>query len=243
MLDEIAAKPPIRDQEVRDFIARFPEYSRDQEGWERAKDNVRRLRVIAARKELVARLSAQRGVKFLLRPPVAPAATVEVPAPRRFGAAKSANVLVAMHALGCPECVLGSQIVERILSEHEGRLQLVAGDYFSPMTMASYRHALALRCADEQGNWWSLLLALLHKGASGSIDELTTVAREQKLDASRFAACLSADRYLPDIVENLRLAERVGLEHSVPGLFINGVRVGELGNADKVRAQIDAQLR
>jgi protein-disulfide isomerase len=242
MLDAIAHQRPITDKEVRDFIAGNPAYGSDPDGFERAKDNVRRLRVINARKQLVDQARAS-GAKFLLRAPTAPPTTVELPAPRRLGDPKSPNLMVAFHALGCPECSMGTQLLEQIVSEHEGRLQLAAGDYFRPVTTRSYRLALALRCADEQGRWWPLMGELEKRGSETAPEPLRAAATAAKLDGGRFDACLAADRYLPDVMESLRLAERVGLEYSVPGFFVNGTRLSELGHPEKVRAQVDSLLR
>jgi hypothetical protein len=242
MTRELAVLPPIADAEVDDFIRRFPEYGRDPQGRERARDNVRRLREIDARKRMLERQRAAHPPRFLLRSPSAARETAQPLAPRTVGDAKSRAQLLAFHGFGCNDCALGSKLLIAVMSRFAGRVRLIAGDYFNPPTLAGVRSALTLRCAGEQRDWWPMMLALDGYAGSVGIDELVARARTAGYDGPRFAACLESDRFLTDVFEDLVLADRLGLERGIPGLFASGVRIGRLLDVDGVIKQIEAAL-
>jgi hypothetical protein len=240
---EVAKRPPIRDAEVRAYIRAYPQYATGAEGYERAKDNVRRQREADAREAILARARAARPAVFYLRPPTPPPSALDVPWPRRHGDANRRDVLVVFHGIGCPDCMRGSLLIHELVASFGDRLQVIAGDYFSPMTLTSYRAALALRCADEQGDWWKLFEQLGGYAGAGAIDELARLAGSAGVDSQRFTRCMEDDRFLPAIAEDLAMAERIGLEQNVPGLFVDGTRLGRLGKTDLVKAQVEAALQ
>jgi hypothetical protein len=241
---EVERVAEATDADVRAFMDENPEYRREPEGEARARDNLRRLRVIRAEEQLDARLRAAADVRFLLTEPELARARIEVPAPRWHGPAEAEHVLVAFHGLGCETCTRGSQLVLSVLEAWQarpGRIKLLAGDYFAPGRLASYRGALALHCAPPQARD-ALLKALVADFGTGEIAGLTARAQAVGIDTQEFRACLMADAMLPLIVENLAMARRLGLERNVPGLFVNGVRIGDLKDLDRVLEQIDQAL-
>ena len=238
---EIARMPPVTDADVAAYVAEHPEYERDPQGRERARDNVRRLREIGARESLIARLRAASDIQFLLQEPAFERIPVEVPAPRWHGPPDAPNVIVAFHALGCATCTRGSRLLLSVLQSRAGSFKLLAGDYFEGEDLDAYRGNLALHCTPPEER--DRLLDLLTRSFEDArISTLVAQAQSLGTDPAAFRACLESDRFLPLIVENLAMAERLGLERSVPGIFVNGVRIGDLKDLDAVLKQIDAAL-
>lgn len=233
--------PPPTDADVRAYMRENPEYAAEPEGHERARDNLRRLRSLKAEEELDARLRSAADVRFLLIEPEIGRFAVDVPAPRWHGPREAGDVLVAFHGLGCDTCTRGSRLLLSILAARPGRIKLLAGDYFTPGRLGSYRGALALHCAPPEARD-ELLQALVADFGTGEIASLTAKAKDTGIAPDGFHACLLRDAMLPLIVENLAMAHRLGLERNVPGLFINGVRIGDLKDLDKVLEQVDAAL-
>lgn len=238
---EVERMPPVSDADVRAFIAENPEYEGAPDGFERARDNVRRLRAVGARQALIERLRAAADVRFLLQEPEFERAPVEVPGPRWHGAPDAPQVLVAFHAVGCATCQRGSRLLLSILEDRAGQIRLLAGDYFEPGQLDAYRGALALHCAPPQARD-GLLARLTSSFEDARIETIARQAEAEGVEAAPFRACMESDRFLPIIVENLAMAERLGLERNVPGLFVNGVRIGDLKDLEAVLEQIDAAL-
>lgn len=238
---EIERMPPVKDADVAAFMAESPEYKSDPQGRERARDNLRRLREINARQSLLTRLRAASDIRFLLAEPAFERTPVEVPAPRWHGPPDAPNVIVAFHAVGCATCTRGSQLLLSVLQSRAGTFKLLAGDYFEGDDLDAYRGALALHCAPPEER--DRLLELLARSFDDSrIATLVGQAQSLGTDPASFRACLESDRFLPLIVENLAMAARLGLERSIPGVFVNGVRVGDLKDLDAVLKQVDAAL-
>jgi Thioredoxin len=238
---EIQRMPPIADADVAAFMAESPEYKSDPQGRERARDNLRRLREINARQSLITRLRAASDIRFSLAEPVFERAPVEVPAPRWHGPPDAPNVIVAFHAVGCATCMRGSQLLLSVLQTRAGTFKLLAGDYFDGDDLDAYRGSLAIHCAPPEER--DRLLEHLARAFDDSrIATLVGQAQSLGTEPGAFRACLESDRFLPLIVENLAMAERLGLERSIPGIFVNGVRIGDLKDLDAVMKQIDAAL-
>jgi hypothetical protein len=238
---EIERMPPVSDADVNAFMAENPEYKSDPQGRERARDNLRRLREINARQSLLTRLRAASDIRFLLKEPAFERAPVEVPAPRWHGPPDAPNVIVAFHAVGCATCARGSQLLLSVLQSRAGTFKLLAGDYFAGDDLVAYRGALALHCAPPEERD-RLLERLARSFEDSRIATLVGQAQGLGTDPGAFRACLESDRFLPLIVENLAMAERLGLERSIPGIFVNGVRIGDLKDLAGVMKQIDAAL-
>ncbi len=240
--EELAALGPITDAEVRAFIADNPQYGRDAAGRAAARDNVRRLREAGVRTRLEQRLRAGAKLEVHIARPEFPAYPLEPPSPRPRGEPAAPATLVVFHSLGCPECNLGTALMVELDRRYRGRLRILSVDHFRRGSLVSYRAALALHCAAEQGDFWPLMLRLLQAERPVLIDELADAAAAAGLDRARMERCLLDDRYLPDVLENLLYAERLGLERSVPALFLDGRRLMDLGKLDRVIEQVDAIL-
>jgi hypothetical protein len=238
---EIERMPPVQDADIDAYMAENPEYKSDPQGRERARDNVRRLREINARQSLLTRLRAASDIRFLLQEPEFERVPVEVPAPRWHGPPDAPNVIVAFHAVGCSTCTRGSKLLLSVLQSRAGAFKLLAGDYFEGDDLDAYRGNLALHCAPPEERD-RLLDVLTRSFDDARIGTLVAQAQGLGTDPAPFRACLESDRFLPLIAENLAMAERLGLERSIPGVFVNGVRIGDLKDLEAVMKQIDAAL-
>jgi hypothetical protein len=234
--DEAGRQGPITDAEVDGFIAANPHYRKDRAA---ARDNVRRLREAGARAHLVQRLRAAAVITVDIDPPVIPSYPIDPPAAR---GERGAPELVAFHALGCPDCNAGTALLIELERRYAGRVRVRAADHFRRGSLVSYRAALALHCAAEQGDHRPLLRALLEVERPVEVGDLAQRAAGVGLDRARFEACLLADRYLPEIFENLSYSARLGLERDVPAFFIDGRRLTDLADLSKVVQQIDENI-
>jgi hypothetical protein len=239
---EVAALGPVRADEVRAYIAENPAYGKDPKGKERAAEQVRRLRRAQVERELPAKLRAAAKLVVDVQPPTAPALDLDVPAPRDYEMPRAPHTLVVFHAVGCPDCNLGSQLLLELMDAYEGRLTVIAGDSYRRGSLVEYRAALALHCADAQHGARGYLAQLVGVERPVEIGALAALATPANLDPAAFETCLRDDRYLVDIVENLGVAERLGLETDVPAFFVDGVRLHDLGDLDGVHAQIDSLI-
>jgi hypothetical protein len=240
MARESSKLGPVTRAAVAAFVAEHPEY---QPHPERARDAVRTLREAEAKEALLTRLAdAAGGIRFVLKEPPFDRISPSVMQPRLAGTASATNTIEILHCVGGPTCARGGSLLRAILERYGDRARIVLGDYFSGMDAARLRHAIALRCAEDQRRGWPLLARLLEVPTRGGTSELAEAASAAGLEPSAFAACLAADRHLEVVVENTLRAEQLGLEMNILGIWVNGVRLDQLGDAEHVRRSIDQHL-
>ncbi len=237
---ERAGLGPPPDDEVARFIAENPAYATERE---RAVDAVRTLREVGARDALVARLAARAGgVQFLLREPAFDRVQVGLTAPRRAGTASARSLVEILHCVGGPTCARGNQLVRSIVRTYGGRARIELGDAWSGVDAARLRHAIALRCADAQGQAWRLFDHLVDHEGRATTPELVAAARAVALDEPSFRACVAADRHLEAITEDRLRAEQLGLDLNVLGIWVDGQRVDNVGDEAHVLQTIGQAL-
>lgn len=146
----------------------------------------------------------------------------------QLGAPDAPITIVGYSDFQCPFC-------KKV--EHEALAQLRATYVPSRTVSIVYKHAAILgdesiwaaqatECAADQGQFWAyhdLLFARQDGENKGAFTKtnLLGLARELKLDMSRFEPCLLNDETLPRVQADVAEAESVGVR-GTPTFFING---------------------
>lgn len=240
---KLPAPPAPSDAEVDAYIAQHPEYQSAENGRGRARADLVTLRAASARDEQLARLSAERGVTFDLRPSPFEAIAPEVDAPRTGGTAGAPHSLEILHCVGTATCAIGTQLVAGMLEQLGPQVRLVAGDYFEQPRLTTLRGALAMRCAEEQGRGWAIAVALARGTPAASLVELEARATAAGLDATAFRTCLATDRWIPTVAENVARAQALGLDLNMIGIWIDGMRIESLSDPAAAAAEARARFR
>lgn len=106
-------------------------------------------------------------------------------------------------------------------------------------TERSLNLALASHCAGEQGYYWQAYDKFFKSQSDTfgtTTTEITKALSYLRLDWDLFNACLSSQKYLPQIKENMQDQEKLSVE-GTPTWFVNGSQfTGEMTNdeADKI---------
>jgi hypothetical protein len=169
-------------------------------------------------------------------------------APRHAGTPTATHLVEVLHCLGGPTCAKGADLVQTLVSRFARQARFELGDYWTGVDATRLRHAIALRCADEQGTRYSYALfdVLEERTGRATTPELLAaahqVARYIKLDEKRFRACLAEDRHIDAITEDRLRAEQLGLELDILGIWVNGARVDNLGDPAHVTGTVQKAL-
>jgi len=227
--------PPSR-ADVDRWTAEHPEYASVPE---RAADAVRTLREADAKNALLARLGTEAGgVKFLLKEPPIERIPPDELAPFVAGNPDAPHTLVVMGCFGGPTCVRGARLLVGVAQLEKGKLRIEFGDSFSTADPLHIRHAIALRCAAAQDRAWPVFLSLAMAQTRGLSDELVDRAKNAGADPQAMAACLEADQYLPEVFEDVRRGQVLGLEQNVLGMWFDGHRLEHLSDPDEAVGEI-----
>jgi len=239
---KLSAPPAPSEAEIDAYIAQHPEYQSADNGRGRARADIITLREAAARDAHVARLAAERGVRFDLRQSPFEAIAPAVDAPRTAGPPSARHALEILHCVGTATCAKGMELVLAIFGALGDQVRVVAGDYFEQPRLTTLRGALALRCAEEQGRGWPLARALSIPPPAASLAEIEARGVTAGVEPAAFRACMATDRWLPTVAENVGRAQALGLELNVIGIWIDGMRVEALDDPAAAIAEVRARL-
>jgi len=239
----VSATPEPTDADVDAYIVQHPEYGAAENGRGRARADLRTLRGAAARDGQLARLTAERGVRFDLQTSAFEAIAPAIDAPRAGGSANAAHTLEILHCVGTATCAVGTELVSAMLAALGDDVRLVAGDYFEQPRLTTLRGALAMRCAEEQGRGWAIAVELARGTPAASLLDLEARAAAAGVEATAFRACLASDRWLPTVFENVARAQVLGLDLNMIGIWVDGVRIEALTDPAAAIAEVRARLQ
>jgi len=141
----------------------------------------------------------------------------------------------------CPYCRQVEPTVKDLLAKYGDKVSFSYRDF--PLT-AIHNQAMiaaeASRCAEEQGKFWEYHDQLF---AAPKLDKDTLIeyARNLKLDDKQFSACLTGEKYKPEIQKDLDEGSKAGVT-GTPGFFISGIALSGAQGQDAFARIIDDEL-
>ena len=181
---------------------------------------LKRAKIQQARQEYSAHLREQAKVSVLLSPP---RIQVAVDPARVRGNPKAKVMIVEFSDFQCPYCGQVEGTLKSVLAKHQDTVALAFRDL--PLTGIhpfAQGAAEAARCAGEQGKFWEYHDLLF--GDQGNLDRNGLIAKAAKLqlDAKKFDACISSEKFKAMVQQDNQEGTRAGV-NGTPGFFINGV--------------------
>ncbi|MFH0892653.1 MAG: DsbA family protein [Candidatus Falkowbacteria bacterium] len=142
-------------------------------------------------------------------------------------------VIVYFADFECDFCRKQEQILKRILLNYKYKTKLVWKDYpENDQNTASFRAALAARCAFEQGAFWPYHDFLYEYNADISRETFNKIADMISIDRGKFDECLDASRPKKAIYDNIEEADALGI-NGIPFMYVNDQEVmGETSYED-----------
>ena len=153
-----------------------------------------------------------------------------------LGRADAPVTLVEFTDLECPFCrSFHVGAFERLKREYidTGKVRFVTRDFPLEIHPNARSAALAVRCAGEQGKFWEMRHSVTLNASSLGPMTYDRLAGELGLDASRFTACIAANRYQGEIEKDMTEALKVGvsgtpsfvLGPTTPGTTVEGQKI------------------
>ena len=158
------------------------------------------------------------------------------------GGDNAAVTIVEYSDYQCPYCRQVESSLRRVMKKYGDRVRLVYMDFPLGFHQHAMDAAIAARCADEQGQFWSYHDALIENPSGLSTTSLKVTAAQLGLDPVSFDACLDGRKYERAVVADRTQGERIGA-HGTP-YFIVGSRPMSGAQPDSAfESAIDDQLR
>jgi len=153
-----------------------------------------------------------------------------------LGADTSKVTIVEFSDFECKFCRQQEEALKRIVVEYKDKVKLIWKDYpDSNPESASYRAAVAARCAQQQGMFWPYH-DLLFKNTDIFNDEaFLKMAGSINLDSLLFEKCLKQGRAEKLVLDNIKEANALDI-NGIPFIFVNEQQVmGEISFEDLER--------
>jgi protein-disulfide isomerase len=153
-----------------------------------------------------------------------------------LGRADAPVTLVEFTDLECPYCrAFHVGAFERLKREYidTGKVRFISRDFPLDFHPNARPAALAVRCAGEQGKFWEMRHVVTLNAATLGPMTYDRLAGELGLDAGRFGACITADRFRAEIDRDIAAAMSAGvtgtpsfvLGATTPGAALEGLRI------------------
>ncbi len=159
-----------------------------------------------------------------------------------FGPEDALVKVVEFSDFECPYCSRAADTMRGLKERYAGKpVQFVYRHFplsFHPNARPAAEYA---QCAQEQGKFWPMHDGIFARQRELSPDMLKEVATQVGLDTSKLEACLAAGTAGPQIDEDMRKAQEVGVG-GTPSFFVNGQTYGGNPTIDGIAQVIDAEL-
>jgi protein-disulfide isomerase len=159
-------------------------------------------------------------VDILMQPPSPLRLSVTGSGPTRGNANAPLNI-VEFADFECPYCRQMTATLDKVLAEYGDKVQFTYRHLPLPNHRFAFKAAQASVCADQQGKFWDYHAKLFGATRELSTETLAGIARELKLDAAQYAACISGEASRKVVSADVQEAMKLGIT-STPTLFVNG---------------------
>ena len=142
-----------------------------------------------------------------------------------LGSKDASVTLVEFSDFQCPYCRATAPTLKQVAQKFGDKVQIVYRQ--SPITSLhpfAFKAAEASLCAQDQGKFWELHDAMFQDQSKLAVSDLKVTARRLGLDGKKFDTCLDAGRYVEQVQNDVKEAQRIGA-NGTPAMFINGTYV------------------
>jgi protein-disulfide isomerase len=223
LAQEVTAKTQVTDQDTEAI-------------WEEVKSRVRgntkeqvlpQLKQMAAQRKAESRIAVyqrelfkKHNVTFVGLQPLRKTVPIPADAPV-LGPADAPVTIVEFTDYQCPYCQQAQQYVDRVMDAYKGKVRLVYQEFPLEGHAQAKPAGRAARCAGEQGKFWEMHTSMLRTPGSFDSADLQNRATGLSLDATRFNACITSDKYDGVIQKAIDSGRSIGVS-GTPTFFLNG---------------------
>lgn len=241
MKDLVKAKEPT-EKELKDFYEKNK--SRIPYPFDQIKAQIVRFvsqqKQQDAKKDLLAKIKKEKGLKMLVAKPIAPKVTINTAGYARRGNSKAAVTIVEFADYNCPHCKEASEVFEKLYKKYKGKVNFVYGDY--SIIGNSAKIAEAAYCAGKQKKYWQFHHEAFKNQGKMDDKKITEVAKSLGLKAKAFAACQKDKATVKFVADSKKEGARIGVT-STPTLFVNGRKINVAMTEAAIAEELDSALR
>ena len=158
------------------------------------------------------------------------------------GSDNAAVTIVEYSDYQCPYCRAVEASLRQVMKKYGDQVRLVYMDFPLAFHQHAMEAAIAARCADEQGQFWTYHDALIENPSALSTPGLKSTAEQLGLDSLTFDRCLDGRKYESSVIADRTQGERIGA-HGTPYFIVGNRSMSGAQPASAFQSAIDEQLR
>lgn len=191
-----------------------------------------------SRATFIKNLKKTQDFKFLIQPPVAPIANININGYPFKGNPDAKVTIVKFADYQCSHCRNASVALERIFPRYKDKIKYVYMDFPINRSGISRIVSEGAVCADKQGKFWEYNQLAFEKQRTLTKTSPEKFAQTLALDASQFSQCLASK----EAKDKVNQAEKEAIKHNIkstPTIFINGIKL----EAEDYRKDIEDAIK
>ena len=173
---------------------------------------------------VIARLKEQGKFKLLITAPQAPEAQIASAGFPSKGNPSAKVKMVEFADYQCGHCRAAFKVMKEIMEKMKDQVQFTYMDFpLHGEEGASFEHAVAAVCADEQGKYWEFHDDVFTETRLDASTPLS-IAKKIGLDEGKFTACLNGEAARAKVRKSYAEGMRIGIT-GTPSIYINGKKI------------------
>ena len=186
---------------------------------------------------LVERLRSSASIRILFPEPQGYVQKISTDDDPSRGDANALVTVVMFTDFQCPACSGTHPVLDEVLKQYGTRVRLVVRDFPLEMHQWARKAAEAANAANAQGKFFEYIAILYKNQQALDVPSLKSYASQLGLDRARFDADLDSGKYAAEVAHDIADGKAYGV-NSTPSIFVNGVRLLDLGDR-AIKAAID----
>lgn len=186
------------------------------------------------------RLRRAAAPKIFLREPEPPVYRIATDDQPSKGSAVAPVTIVEFTDYQCPSCANARPLLERLLTEYRGKVQLVVRDFPLEQHADAFKAAEAAEAARAQGKYWEYTTLLMRNQSALGVAQLKAYASQLSLDRRQFDAALDSGKFAVQVQRDMRDGIRYGVA-ATPAIFVNGRQVNDQ-TYETLKSAVEAAL-
>jgi predicted DsbA family dithiol-disulfide isomerase len=235
--EQLAALPPVSDEEVAAFFEEHRERIGQGVEYQAASQRIRTFLEYQRVDQIQEQLRAEAEVRFVL-----PRRRFEVAASGpSLGPDDAPITIVEFSDYQCPFCARAEPTLKELLARYPTQIRIFYRHLplsFHPLALGAAKAAV---CADDQDHFWAYHDLLFVNQKKLERDDLLGYARVLDLDVARFDACVDDEATALRVQEDFDAARSLGAT-GTPAFFINGIMLTGAQPVSAFESVIDEEL-
>jgi len=200
---------------------------------------IRTRRVSRARTAYLQELRSKAKISFLAPPP---RASISLAGSPIRGSQTAPVEIVEFADYECPYCQQIQPVVDKLLSDYQGKVSFVFKDFPLPMHSHAQKAAEAAHCAQDQSKYWEFH-DLLFTSRDFDVAKMKEAAHSLHMDSEAFNKCLDSGAKADAVKAGFDESQALSLP-GTPAFFVNGRLINPNGTVSYTTLQqlVDEEL-